>query len=276
MFKQFRKHSNLTGVSTDAIASGKIPTVGTLYAIWLLFNSSVADIKSEIANISVKADGEELINATPTFLLDLEKYYGDAFGAGNVAGMLPIIFARPHLPSDSERALYAVGLADIDSLSIEVLCGTLVNISTCQVFAVMTPENRRLGQHIRIHKFPQNYATTGLQEISDLPRGGANEGYIAMHIEENTGTISKVTVKRGFYPIFDQVPVLMNDSYLVHNWRTKQSGYYHVDFAVSRDLTGFVPMANVKDWRQEITWITAAPDNYNIYTERVYGLNIKQ
>lgn len=281
MFKQFRKHANLTGIASDCIASGKIPTVGTLYSMWLeiwgVDASTRAEIIAQLTNISVKADGEEIISASPTFLLDLEKYYGDADGAGNVDGILPIFFARPHLPSDSERALYALGLADVDALTVEVLCGTIdAAISRISLHAIMTPEKRVMGQHVRIHKFPQNYATTGEQEISDLPRGGANEGYLAMHIEDNTGTISKVTVKRGFYPIFDQVPADMNNSYLAKHRRTRQTGYYHVDFGVSRDLTGFVPMANVKDWRTAITWTTAAPDNYNIYTERIFGLNIKQ
>lgn len=282
MFKQFRKHSNLVGIAASSTASGKIPTVGTLYSMWLeiwgVDASTRAEIIAQIDNISVKADGEEIINATPLFLLDLEKYYGDSFGAGNVDGILPIMFARPHLPSDSERSLFALGLADVDALTIEVKCGAALDaaISTMALHAIMTPEKRVMGQHVRIHRFPQNFPTTGDQEIPDLPRGGANEGYLAIHIEDNTGTISKVTVKRGFYPIFDQVPADMNNSYLAKNFRTRQTGYYHVDFGVSRDLTGFVPMANVKDWRQTITWATAAPDNYSIYTERIFGLNIKQ
>lgn len=280
MFKQLKKQPNISGMASDATGTGEIPTTGTLYAIYLRFDDDSTDVKSEINNIVVRLDGEEVVNATPTFLFDLQKYYGDAIGDGNKSTantecILPIYFTRPYLPSDSERSLFALGLADVDSVVVDIVCGTLVNVSSCEVFASMTPENRNLGQHIRIHKFPQNYATTGTQEITTLPKGGASVGYLAMHIEDNTGTIQQVSVKKGGYAIHDQVRDLLHQAELSHNFRTRQTGYYHADFSQSRDLRGFIPMAGVKDWRQEIVWITAAPNNYNIYTERIFGLNIK-
>lgn len=274
MFKQIIKQSSLAGMGTGLTATGRIPTNGTLYEIWLKFDGTVAQTKSELSNIVVRADGEELINATPTFLLDLEKYYGDCEDAGNVAGLIPLRFYRPHLPTDSERSLYGLGLSNIDQLTVDVECGTLSAISACQMWAIMTPEQRVMGQHVRIHKFPNSFATTGEQEVSELPKGLASQGYLSIHIEDNAGTIDDVTVKKGGYSIFDKVPADINNSILKHHHRTRQTGYYHVDFSVSDDLQGFIPMANVKDWRLTITWSSAAPTTYNIYTERIFGLNV--
>lgn len=280
MFKQVKKFSNITGVATGATITGKIPAQGTLYEILLRIDGTVAEVKSELANIIVRADGEELVNASPTFLFDLEKFYGDALGAGNKAtathSILSIPFARRHLTSDKERSLFALGLADINALTIEVLCGTISTLTTIELFAVMTPENRRMGQHVRIHKFPQAFATTGHQEITDLPRGGVNEAYLAIHIGEGTDTyITDVTVKKGGYSLYDAVTALMHDQILPHNLRTAQANYYHVDFGQSRDLTSFIPMAGVKDWRVDINWNTA-PTSYDIYTERIFNLNVTE
>lgn len=137
---------------------------------------------------------------------------------------------------------------------------------------MVSPEIRNLGQHIRISKFPQSFATTGLQEITTLPKEGNDVGYLAMHIEESTGTISKVTCKLGGLNIFEEVDPNLDEVILKRERRTPQTGYFHVDFSVSNDMSGYIPMAGVQDWRQQITWTTAAPNNYNIYTERIFSL----
>lgn len=285
MFKQLKKQPNLAGVASGGIANGRIPTIGTLYAILLKINGTVAQTITEIGDtnknlITVRADGEIIIEATPTFLFMLQKYYGDAIGDGNVATaddcILPIRFDRYHLPTDSERSLYGLGLADVGALTVDIQIGTLATITSIEMFALMTPENRRMGQHIRLNRFPNSFASTGLQEISTLPKGGVDEGYAALHIEENAGTLQSVTVKKGGYVIYDQVNELLNDCELAHNYRTPQSGFFHVAFDSTRDLTGFVPMAKVKDWRQELMWITAAPTTFSIYAERIFGLNVKE
>ena len=265
----------MTGVASDQTATGIIPTEGTHHSLLLnVLGATVAQAKSELSDIRVKVNGETFVEATPTFLFDLQKYYGDCVGAANVACIIPIEWELPHLPSDAERTVYALGMADVTSYVVEVDCGTLVNVTGIEVFSEVTPIRRRLGQHRRINRFPQNFPTTGLQEIVTLPKEGNDVGYMALHIELNTGTISICTVKVGGLNIVDRVPIALNQVLLNKMRRTPQATYEHVDFARSRDLGGFLPMANVQDFRQLITWTVAAPDNYQIYTERVFGLNI--
>jgi hypothetical protein len=68
------------------------------------------------------------------------------------------------------------------------------------------------------------------------------------------------------------VPVSLNTALLEKSGRTVQSGYYHIAFDLMNDLTSFLSMAGIQDFRQVITWKTAAPDNFNIYAEEIFGL----
>lgn len=281
MFKQIIRQGNAQGVATNSIATAQIPATGTHFGIFLNFLAaagtaiSVADMKSEISNIIVRINGEQFIEGTPTFLLDLQKYYGDAIGAGNVAGILPIYWAMPHLPTDRERNVFALGMEDVDQYVVEIHCGTLVNVSSVRIFTETAPLKRRMGQHRRIVKFPQSFATTGEQELTDLPLYGPDAAYLALHIEDNAGTFQDVTVKIGNNAVYDHVITALESVLAERDFRTVQTGYYHVDFARSRDLAGMLPMSAVKDFRQLITWITAAPTTYNIYAEVLRGLNVK-
>lgn len=275
MFKQLKKQPDMVGVANDVTAVGIIPTEGTHHSLLLnILGATVAQAKSELNDIRVKVNGETFVEATPTFLFDLQKFYGDCVGAGNVATIIPIEWELPHLPSDAERTVYALGMADVSSYVVEVDCGTLTNVTGIEVFSEVTPIRRRLGQHRRINRFPQNYTVTGIQEIVTLPKEGNDVGYLALHIAKGaTGVLTIVTCKVGGLDIVDRQPIALNQVLLNKQRRTPQTGYEHIDFARSRDLGGLLPMANVQDFRQNITW-TTAPNAYNIYTERVFGLNI--
>lgn len=211
MYKQIIKQPNIRGIAAGAIATGEVPTVGTHYATFLRCLTAAgvaltpAEIKADVGTIIVRINGVQIIEATSTFLLDLQKYYGDAIGAGNVNGIIPISWARQHLATDQERSVFALGMADVSSFTVDVNVIGVVKLASIEVLSEVTPEVRRLGQHIRISKFPQSFATTGLQEITTLPKEGSDVGYLALHIEKSTGTIDKVTVKLGGNNIFEEV-----------------------------------------------------------------------
>jgi hypothetical protein len=282
MYKQIIKQPNIRGIAAGAIATGEIPTVGTHYGTYLrcLSAAGVAltptEIKAAIGNIIIRINGVQIVEASATFLLDLQKYYGDAIAAGNVNGIIPISWARPHLATDQERSVFALGMADVSSFTIDVNVTSVVVLASIEVLSEVTPEVRYLGQHIRINKFPQSFATTGLQEITTLPKEGNGVGYLALHIEKSTGTINKVTVKLGGNNIFEEVDPNLDQVLLQKSLRTPQGSYFHVAFDRSNDLAGVLPMAGVQDFRQQITWSGVAPNNYNIYTERIFGLNVKK
>lgn len=277
MLTQVIKQANVTGISASSVATAKIPTTGTHYALYLCPKSSggsavsVANMKTAIGNMVLRHNGEQIMEGTATFFLDLQKYYNDAYSADNVAGVIPIYFAPSHFNNFSERQLYAVGTQDLQTMTIDMNILSTTNMATIDVYSEVTPEVRPRGQHLRIKKFPRTFATTGDQEVPDLPLEGGTVAYKALHIEAGSGTFTKATVKVGNYAIFDQIENALNQVLIETARRNPQTGYFHIDFGRSNDITGFLPMLGVQDFRIIPTWATA-PSNYNIYAEQVHGL----
>lgn len=288
MYKQILRQPNVSGIAAGAVATGQIPTSGTHYITFLRCLTAAgvgltrAQIINDIGDIRVRINGQLVVEATATFLLDLQKYYGDtnvAAIAGNLNGIIPIMWTRPYFSTDSERSVFALGMEDVSSFQIDVQILAVAQLATIEVYSMVTPERRNLGQHIRINRFPQTFAATGVHEITTLPKEGDDVGYTAIHIAFGTANslVDLATVKIGGNNIFENVSPLLAQAIGAMMGRAQQALYYTIDFSVSNDLTGFIPMAGVKDWRQQITWNAAqAPNNYNIYTERIFGMNVKK
>lgn len=281
MLTQIKRQPSMLGIAAGNKAAINVPTTGTHYALFLecLTGAGVAltraQMIADIGDIVIRIDGTEILTASVTFLLDLQKYYGDALGAGNVSGYIPIYFAPMHLPSFAERSLFALGTNNIGVISVEVNIIGVAQLATINVYSEVTPENRPLGQHIRIKRFPQVFGATGVQEITTLPKEGADVAYKALHVEmPGAAVISAATVKIGGNAIVDQVAPGLNTVLLAKEFRTVQAHYYHIDFGKNRAMDTYLPMAGVQDFRQQLTWATAAPNNYNIYAEEIWGLNV--
>jgi hypothetical protein len=96
MLKQLIKQPDLRGIASGATATGEIPTNGTHYATYLRCLTAAgvaltrAQIVADIGDIIVRLNGEQIVEASATFLLDLQKYYGDCGNAGNIDGIIPL------------------------------------------------------------------------------------------------------------------------------------------------------------------------------------------
>jgi hypothetical protein len=278
MLTQLIKQASATGITASSVATVKIPTGGTHYALLLAPKASagtavsVANMKTAIGNMVLKHNGEQVMEGTSTFFLDLQKFYGDSYGAGNVAGVIVIPFAPTHFTNFVERQVFAVGTKDIQSMTLDMNILSTTNMATIDVYSEVTPESRPRGKYLRIKKFSRTFASTGEFEISDLPLEGATVGYKALHITAGDGTFTSATVKVANFAFFDQVLTYINQVLLAAMGRTVQSGYYHIDFGKNNDITSFLPMAGVQDFRVLPNFATA-PNNFTIYAEQYADLD---
>jgi len=287
MYTQIKRQPSLLGILAGATAAINIPTTGTHYSLILeaLGAGGVpltrAQMINDIGDITIRIDGTEIYTVTAQFLLDLQLYYGTSIGAGNINGYIPIYFAPMHLPSFSERSLYALGMGEgpgqkkVGTMSVEVVCNPgMVTLTNLNCYSEVTPERRPLGQHIRILRHAQVFGVApATQEITTLPKLGDSVAYKALHIETpGASLIAQATFALGGNAIFDQVTAALDTLLLAKEFRTVQALYYHLDFAKNRDLSSLLPMAGVQDIRLNLNWITAAPNNYNIYSETIWGL----
>ncbi len=284
MLTQLIKQSNVVGIAASTVATARIPTTGTHYALILNCLQSggtpvtIANIKTAITNMVLRHNGEQIMEMSSTVALDLQKYYFDSYtgGAANVNGVVPIPFAPYHFNNFEERRLFAVGTSDIQTMTLDItLSASLSTLSSIEVYSELSPEIRPRGQHIRIKKYPQSFATTGVQEIPTLPLEGPSVGYKALHIELGTGTgvAADVTLKVGNYAIHDQIKTAVNTVMCNFCRRTPQAAYSHVDLGKNNAITSFLPMAGVQDFRLLINW-TTSPTNFNIFAEEIFGLNV--
>lgn len=274
------KEPNMTGVAAVGKASGKVYTQGNIHNVYLRCLTSAgaeltrAQILNDISNIVVKINGEIYIDADATFLLDLQKYYGDQINAGNVNGIIPIPFARKHLATFEERAVTAIGTGNIVDFSVEVQVIANAQLNQIEIYTEIDNQPiRNIGQHIRINKFTRSFTSTGLQEIPDMPYLDEDSlGYMAMHVQTpGTAAVSKYTIKRNNVEIFVDSSPNLNQVILQHSLRKPQSGYYHVDFSVANSLIALLPTPGTRSLVKQITWITAAPGTFTIYTERMFN-----
>jgi len=300
MFKQVLKQASIATIASSVV-SGKIPTTGTHHALLLHLKTSSGSLTranaiADITNVTVRINGTPIIDASAQALLDIFKYYHDVFSATvstnctaevltAASGLvLPIWFDRGDLASDSERQLFALGMADVTSFTVDLTCGASVNtanhVGSVDLYSVVSPQTRKLGQHIRIARYSNTLgaATGSPQEISSLPKE-ADTGYLALHCYHATVQPSNIQVKIGGRAIYDSVPGDIAISIGSRAGRSPQTNYQHVDFALSRDIfnLGFLPMAGIQDFRLGVTY--AADPSANpliIYAERIHGLNVKQ
>jgi hypothetical protein len=282
MYTQIIKQASAVGVASNTTATARIPTSGTQYGVFLFCKQSggaatpIANIKSSIGDITIYHNGEQIMLATATFFLDMQKYYFDALtgGASNVAGIIPIPFAPYHFNNFAERQLFAVGTANLQTITINISCLTLSSLVSIDIYSEVDPSLRNRAQHIRIKRYPQSFATTGTHEIPTLPLEGATVGYKCLHIElgTNPGVSDYVTFKVGGFAIYDTVVTALNTVYSNFCGRTPQAAYTYVDFGKNNAITSFLPMAGIQDIRLLVDW-TTTPTSYNVYAEEIFGLN---
>lgn len=282
MYTQIIKQASAVGVASSTTATIRIPTSGTHYGLFLFCKqasgaaTSIANIKTSVGDIAVYHNGEQIMLATATFFLDMQKYYFDSYtgGAANVAGIIPIPFAPYHFQNFAERQIFAVGTANLQTITVNVSLNTLTNLSSIDVYSEVDPSLRNRGQHIRIKRYPQAFATTGTHEIPTLPLEGNTVGYKCLHIElgTNPGVSDYVTFKVGGFAIYDTVVNALNTVYSNFCGRTPQAAYTYVDFNKNNAITSYLPMAGIKDIRLLVDW-TTQPTSYNVYAEEIFGLN---
>lgn len=278
MLTRLIQEADVVGASVVGKASGKIYTRRNLYGIWLRCLTAAgveltrAQILNDITNIVVRINGKPIVDADATFLLDRQKYYGDSIAAGNVNGMIPIMFTPAHLANFSERSVYAIGPVGINDISLEVTIAAIAQISQIQMYVEVDDlALRNIGQHMRIEKFTQVFATTGTQQITDLPFKDPDAlGYLAYHVKYTAGSLDKVTIKRNGQEVYQALATKMNQAVLNMRKRTPQSGYFHVDFAKNDDLLSYLPIPGTDGLYHEYTWSSAAPNSYTVYAERIF------
>ena len=72
--------------------------------------------------------------------------------------------------------------------------------------------------------------------------------------------------------IYPEMVLALHNQLLANSGRTIQTGWYHVDFSLTNDPTGYLPLEPLTTLRADINWATNAPLSFPILCEEVRGL----
>jgi hypothetical protein len=289
-FKNVQKLPNFTGISPTALSTSVVPSSGIYFDLLLRVLASdgsavsVANMKSDVKLLRALIDGQTIVEAPAELLLMLQNYYygkDSATGDLNSDGQLPLFFSRDYLRQADQAAAFALGTRGIDQFTLEIECGADVNTAahTSKIEVrgnKISNEDAAVGAHVRLQRFPQNFASTGLDEITDLPKE-PNVATVAYHIFYDDSTTDLLDVKM-IANASDQITLdeASNNTILEKAGRTVQknasgNSIFTIEFGQYNTAGSNFNQAGIQDLRLQLNWATAAPGNYTIYREAIFN-----
>lgn len=292
-YRFLRQYSNFNGIGSGNTVTNTLPTFGTYYTIILTPLSAsgalLTDVQvaADIARVRVLAEGNELCNISGRDLILYNNFYQSFAPNGtSFSGDLRIPFVKPNWPTDQQQTVVGIGTNDINSLTVEVTCGgAALTMTQMQLRAEQDDTVAPLGQHLRLTTLPFNFATTGLQDISTLP-DESNVAVLAYHVvHSNAANLSEAAL---FINGSERTRARRSNliSQATANRRTSQApgigggaaftgiDWLALDFNPSNDIVTNFALAPVQEQRLQLTWATAAPGNFSIIREAVFGVPV--
>ena len=253
--------------------TARIPVGPTYLSQQYLFTiagglATAAQISAQVALVRFLVDAEAKIELTGAELVALAEFYRPNC-VGN--GIVPMIFARPWQEIIENQDGPAYGTVGIDTVTVEVIfAASGVTIDRAQLWSE-TIDAEPLGAHLVTVKQNYQFASTGTQEITDLPRN-PNYRLYALHITPPTGATAVLTnvelVADNVREIFGSPSQLHMRYRLQANPRVPQATWpLQLDFAHRGRHLDSLPLV-MQDLRLRLTWGTAAPTSFNIIMEQ--------
>lgn len=281
-----RKEADVIGTfSANKKLTGAIETRSNVHAVHFYFKTAAgaactrAEIIADIDDIVLKINGQVICEASATQLLDLFKYHADSKSVLTTAGCVSRYFTRHDLALAGLNRGFALGMLGPDGLGHNTLTyeintqSSVTTVNSCEVYFdhdTLAPEP--LGNHVRLLRYNETFTTTGLQEVTDLPKDKQGVGLLAYHVHTATGVMDKLSLKFNGTDRYENVNVNVMKLQQYKAGRTPQSNYYHIPLDLANDITAVQPLGpnNVTSLRFIPNW-TTAPNGYEILAEEIHN-----
>ena len=287
MFRPWEKFADLVGVSASGTATADIPVAGTYFGLHFVCLDggaavSLANMKSDISNVKLTVDGSVLYEADADFILDLYEHKYALRGGVAQAGVLPVILAPDHWSLNRESSAIGWGMKEAKSFQVEFTLGASVgtagHIDQIQCFVERIPENRPLGEHYRLLKYIRNFASSGVQEVTEIPtEGGRRVATTGWHIQHDgsAAVINNIEALVNNQSVFNIPPLVAKhrNEKAGRKWMVSAAAkdVFSLPFDLSNDANGYLPHAGLNDLRFRLNW-SAAPGTYSLYRESFHNI----
>lgn len=286
-FHLVEKFADLSPVAASGVATAELPNGGTYHCFYLQCldggsNVSVANIKADITNIRLTLNGVNYVEMSANLAFDLYDMFHEGDGATLPAGVLPIVLSPMALKEAGAMETFGYGMGGNPVLQLEISfgasIGTAGHIDQVQVYAERVAETRPLGLHQRVTKFERNFASSGTQEISDLPREGgdktATTGFYLTY-DGSSAVIKDIEVIANNQTVIKLTPALAQTLVEKAGRKWTVSGaaddVFPIPFDLFNNTQGFLPHKGLNDLRLKVEW-SAAPNSYTIHRTSVWGI----
>lgn len=272
LLKTFQVHEEkaLTSAQNSTL---QIPTGGKVNSLFLMFKDSSgvsateAEIRAEIGNIRLTLGGKDVINVPATKILDLYESLGVKVAENTgIAGVIELNLGKLIYLDPAMRDACGFGTADLTSIQVQVVAGTLSNIASVQAFTRRQAINQNLGTHCRFVQYPQSFNSTGDHTVDTLPRD-RNAAYLAAMVDDGaSGAISHGEARVNSNTVTERCPLNVNKAAVSGDGFVQPAGYFNYMFT-DGDTSTRLPMRGVSDFRLITTFSTApGASGYNIAT----------
>ncbi len=282
--RQFKKRVltfSDVGVTAGAKKTGNIPTTKTIHDLVFICKSSGgtgltrSQFIADIASVVVRAGGTVIRELTVTQILDMYKHYQDDKVAFTPEGILPIQFASNAFDLSQLNNDHAIGMilnGKPMNLTYEIIYkATVTTCASVEVRAIVDDRVQDFGRHTRIRPHTRSFSSTGIQDIADMPVGGADSVLLAYHFVLGSGVIKEITVSESQREVYNQVPRELMDYMLNNAGRKAQSGYFHLPFNLDNDPRSVQVLGpNTSNWLIQPNWSTTPDGSYTILEEALH------
>lgn len=260
--KLFLRHEQ-QGLTSNTTRTLNIPAIYKITSLALRFSTSAdadvteAAIRSEIGNIRLTVNGEDIINATAAELLDLYEALGNkVYNNTGVASVLELLIGRLLYNDPAVRDQFGLGTKNVQSIQIAVTAGTLSTIANVQAYTERKKVDEVQGAY---HKFITNaisFNSTGEHTVDTLSRNPTADYLLLMVNDGASGVISHGEVRVNGQIRQEKTPNAVNNLIVSNANLAPVSGYFIYTFT-NGSLNERLPMAGVNDFRILTTFSTA-------------------
>lgn len=251
-------------LTSGSIVTLQIPTGKKIQSLIASFTTSagaaasVAAIKSEISNIRLTVNGQDIINASPTKLFDVYQFMGVGVNTpAGIAGALELLIGKLIYDSQEVRRLFGMGTRDVDVIQLSITCGTLVTIANAQTFTLREDVTELLGSYISIINYAQSFNSAAEHIADTLPKGGKENNLLTALVSPGaSGVISFGELRISSRTVREKAPPHVNNAQMSNNGHAVPTGYYIHNFCHG-SLDEVLPLEGVTDLRFFTTFSTA-------------------
>lgn len=226
------------------------PAIGPTYEVFYLYLKGGLTL-AQLKDIRVEVRGKPIqIFRDGVQAQMLNKHYKRPLS--DKADVLALWFYRPELHNLEQRRNFALGTADVDTLSITMdIAADAPQASDIEVKA-RTTAARPLGVITKIKQYPQTFAQGGEQDIADIPTRDA--ALVGMHF--GTGHIEAMRLELDSLKVVEGTKAELHDAY--SEWVEAQTSNAHLSFVARGDQFDALITEGVQDFRVTIDLAQAA------------------